>query len=54
MISFIVPIHKKGDKKDGNNYVQNFAQHPSLKVNSTCRGNYWRSSMWVPTRQVDY
>ena len=22
---------------------------PSLKVNSICRGNYWGSSMWVPT-----
>ena len=31
-----------------------FVQHPSLKVISICRGNYWGSSMWVPTKQVDY
>jgi hypothetical protein len=23
------------------NYVPNFIQHPAVKVNSTCRGNYW-------------
>ena len=33
------------------NYVQNIVQHPSLKVNSICRGNYWGSSMWVPTHR---
>ena len=36
------------------NYIQNIVQHTSLKVNSICRGNYWGSLMWVPTRQVDY
>ena len=36
------------------NYIRNIVQHPSLKVNSICRGNYWGSSMWVPTQQVDY
>jgi len=25
----------------GANYVQNFIQHPAVKVNSICRGNYW-------------
>jgi hypothetical protein len=25
-------------------------QHPALKVNSICRGNYWGSSMWIPTQ----
>ena len=49
--SIIVPIHKKGDKIDCNNYmgmghitfanyVQNIVQHLSLKVNSIRRGYY--------------
>jgi len=25
------------------NYVQKFIQHPAIKVNSICRGNYWGS-----------
>ena len=25
------------------NYLQNFIQHPAVKVNSRCRGNYWGS-----------
>ena len=33
---------------------KNSIQHPSLKVNSICRGNYRGSSMWVPAQQVDY
>jgi len=45
----IVPIYKKGDKTDCSNYmghttfvnyIQNFLQHPDVKVNSKCRGNY--------------
>jgi len=51
--SIIIPIYKKGRRKNvviiqayhSANYVQNFIQHPALKVNSICRGNYWRSSM---------
>jgi hypothetical protein len=43
-----VPIYKKGNKTGCSNYrayqfanyVQNFIQHPALKVNSICRGNY--------------
>ena len=26
----------------------------TVKVNSICRGNYWQSSMWIPTQQVNY
>jgi hypothetical protein len=28
-------------------YIQNFSQHPTIKVNSICRGNDWGSSMWI-------
>ena len=60
--SIIVPIHKKGDKTDCNNYrlfqfcqpLQNFIQHPALKVDSICEGNYRGSSMWLSMQQVDY
>jgi hypothetical protein len=36
------------------NYKQNFVQHPAVKVNSICRGNYWGSSVWILTQQVNY
>jgi len=35
-------------------YVQNFIQHPAVKINSICRGNYWGSSLWISTLQVNY
>ena len=46
--SIIVPIHKKGLKLvvliigayHSTKHIQNFIQHPALKVNSTCEGNY--------------
>ena len=59
----IVPIYKKGDKEDCSNYsdiittanyLQNFIQHPALKVYSICEGNYREPSMWLSTQQVDY
>jgi len=36
------------------NYVQNFIQLPTVKVNSICRGNYWGESAWISTQQVNY
>ena len=36
------------------NYVQNFIQHPAVEVNSIWRGNYWGSSMWISTQQLNY
>jgi hypothetical protein len=44
--SVIVPVYKEGDKTDCSdyrgisNYIQNSIKHPSIKVNSICRGNY--------------
>jgi hypothetical protein len=32
------------------NYIQNFVQHPAVKVNSICGRSYWGSSMWIPTQ----
>jgi len=60
--SIIVPSYKKDDKTDCSNHrayifannVQNFIQHPAVKVNSICRGNYWGLSMWISTQQVNY
>jgi hypothetical protein len=43
--SIIVPIYKKGD-----NCEQNCIPPPAVKANSTCRGNYWGSSMWISTQ----
>jgi hypothetical protein len=51
--SITVSIHEKGDKTDCSNYSISLLptmyniQHPALKVNSICRGNYWGSSMWI-------
>jgi len=28
-------------------HIQNFIQHPAVKVNFMCRGNYWGSSVWI-------
>ena len=60
--SIVVPIYKKGDKTNCSNYMAHlfcqlhtkFIQHPALKVNSICRGNYCGSSMWILTQQVNY
>ena len=57
--------YKKGDKTDCSNYrgislitfayyIENFVQHPAVKVNSICRGNYWGSSMWISMQQLNY
>jgi hypothetical protein len=61
--SIILPFYKKGDKTDCSNYrstlllanyVQNVIQNPIVKINSICRGNYWESSIWFSTQQVNY
>ena len=31
-----------------------YTQHPAVKINSICRGNFWESSRWISTQQVDY
>jgi len=36
------------------NHLQNFIQHPAVKVNFICRGNYWGSSKFITTQQVNY
>jgi len=55
--SILSPIYKKGAKTDYSerhitfvHYLQNFIQHPAVKLNSTCRGNNWRSSVWISTQ----
>jgi len=59
----VVPTYRKGDKTDCSNYrgtsllpttYKIFIQHPAVKVNSICGGNYWGSSMWISTQQVNY
>ena len=35
-------------------YIQNFTQHPTVKANYICRGNYWGPSMWILTQQINY
>jgi hypothetical protein len=55
-------IYKEDDKTDYSNYrdnftfvkyIQNFIQHPAVKVNSICTGNYWGLSMWILKQQVN-
>jgi len=59
--SITVPIYKNGDKQavviigayHFAYYIQNFVQHPAVRVKSTCRGNYWGSSMWISIQQLN-
>jgi len=59
--SIIVPIYKKGDKQTVVitgayhfvNYLQKYTQHPAVKINSLCGRDFWRSSMWISTQQVN-
>jgi len=34
-------------------YLQNFIQHPAIKVNSKCTGNYWGSPAWLWMQQFN-
>jgi hypothetical protein len=53
--SVVVRIYRKGDKQTVTaiqvfHFCQlrtKFIQHPAIKVNSICRGNYWGSSVWI-------
>jgi len=31
-----------------------FIQHSAVKTNSICRRNYWESSVWISTQQLNY
>ena len=51
-----VQVNQDGLKLNGThqhitvaNCVQNFIQHPAVKVNRICRGSYWGSSMLIWT-----
>ena len=51
-----VQVNQDGLKLNGThqhitvaNCVQNFIQHPAVKVNRMCRGSYWGSSMLIWT-----
>jgi len=33
------------------NYVHNFIQHLTVKVNSICRGNYWGLPVWISSNE---
>ena len=35
------------------NYVQNFIQHPAVKINSIGIRNYRGSSVWISTQKVN-
>jgi len=57
--SIILPVFKKGDKRDCSTYtfvkiVQIFIHHSVVKVNSIYRGNYWGISVWIKTQQAIY
>jgi hypothetical protein len=64
--SIIMPVHKKGDKTECNNYrgisllstsykiALNFIEFLPLKVSSVNRWYYWGSSLWVSMLQFNY
>jgi len=36
------------------NYIYNFIQYYCLKVNAICRWNYFETSVWTETKQLNY
>jgi len=47
------PAHNYSDINFAN-YIKDFIQPSAVKVNTIWRRNYWGSSVWISTQQVNY